>query len=314
MRHLASSIVSNICQVGHAQAIKTLLPLLLQNMTNIEDDACRLGACQLLKSIVDATGIAICPFVPNLLPVTMSMLIDPAHECARVAASLFSSLVRVAPLVCESDISVQGKQDNNNVADKVIHHLIHGKPLPPCTLPNRLVDALKKSGTTLRDYQLEGIAWMRFLHSVHLNGALCDDLGLGKTLMALTAVAMAHCDSLNNDTDKALTLVVCPSTLVAHWVNEINRFFPRNDNDNLSIFRVINYSGPAKARKGLWDRNMKNGSIVITSYSILRSDIDLLAKTPWLYCILDEGHLLKNPRTGELRNHFELQPTIVKLT
>eukprot|EP00957_Ditylum_brightwellii_P201174 15324393-Ditylum_brightwellii.AAC.1 len=70
-------------------------------------------------------------------------------------------------------------------SDKVIEHLIHGRPLPPCQIPAKIKNTLERSGVKLRAYQIEGVSWIRFLHSVNLNGALCDDMGLGKTLQSL---------------------------------------------------------------------------------------------------------------------------------
>jgi SNF2 family DNA or RNA helicase len=68
-------------------------------------------------------------------------------------------------------------------------------PLPPCVFPLPIQVEMEKSGVSLRGYQAEGVAWLRFLQTVRLNGALCDSMGLGKTLQALVAIAMAHNDS-----------------------------------------------------------------------------------------------------------------------
>mmetsp|Transcript_33467 Transcript_33467/g.49552 ORF Transcript_33467/g.49552 Transcript_33467/m.49552 type:complete len:94 (+) Transcript_33467:103-384(+) len=81
--------------------------------------------------------------------------------------------------------------NEGQVSDSVIDHLIHGRPLPPLCLPSPIQMELEASGTVLRGYQKEGIAWMHFVRSVKLNGALCDDMGIGKTLQALVAAAMA---------------------------------------------------------------------------------------------------------------------------
>ena len=133
---------------------------------------------------------------------------------------------------------------------------------------------------------------MRFLQSVNLSGALCDDMGLGKTLQALIGIGIAHCGNMD---DSPASLVVCPSTLVGHWENEISRFFPNN-----YFFQVLRFDGNASKRKLLWERQIKDVNIVITSYAILRQEVGLLTSNLWTYCVLDEGHLLKNPKTGEI--------------
>ena len=117
---------------------------------------------------------------------------------------------------------------------------------------------------------------------------------LGKTLQSLVAVAISHCSDTDECPAPKRSLVVCPSTVVGHWVGEIRRFFPQS-----KVLSPFDFTGPAKSRRKAWDKESYNHNIVVTSYSVLRSDVDLLEKTIWDYCILDEGHLLKNPKTGE---------------
>ena len=114
---------------------------------------------------------------------------------------------------------------------------------------------------------------------------------LGKTLQALVAVAISHADIEANMNKK--TLVVCPASVVGHWVNEIKRFFPGG-----SLLEPIAYVGTSKARRASWRDCLTRCNVVVTSYSVLRTDIDLLESVLFDYCILDEGHLLKNPKTA----------------
>jgi SNF2 family DNA or RNA helicase len=121
------------------------------------------------------------------------------------------------------------------------------------------------------------------------------DMGTGKSVQALVAVALAHSDpSDSNRASKPRSLVVCPSTLVGHWTGEIEKYFPK-----LSIFRSLCLVGNRSEREALWNSKSDLVNIVITSYAVLRSDIDYLESDKWSYCILDEGHLLKNPKTGK---------------
>jgi len=114
---------------------------------------------------------------------------------------------------------------------------------------------------------------------------------LGKTLQALVAVAISHTDIQANSDKKSL--VVCPASVVGHWVNEINRFFPGG-----ALLAPIAYTGTAKARRASWSDCSTRCNVVVTSYSVLRTDVDLLESVLFDYCILDEGHLLKNPKTA----------------
>lgn len=114
---------------------------------------------------------------------------------------------------------------------------------------------------------------------------------LGKTLQSLVTIGLSHCAE---SASPKRSLVVCPSTVVGHWVKEIRRFFPNNQ-----VFSPFDFTGPTKTRRKFWNDEAHHHNIVVTSYSVLRSDIDLLETVVWDYCILDEGHLLKNPKTSE---------------
>jgi TATA-binding protein-associated factor len=125
-------------------------------------------------------------------------------------------------------------------------------------------------------------------------------MGTGKSLQALVAMAMAHLGSTKNctsgvsaDPPQLRSLIVCPSTLVGHWASEIEKYFPLN-----SIFTFLCLEGGSSERLEKWRWKSIAVNVVITSYSVLRSDIDYLEREKWCYCVLDEGHLLKNPKTG----------------
>ena len=295
-RKEAFAITKTLCTIDATLGLSTALPSVTNFLQDNGNDGYRVRACKLLLGIVDATGMSICPFVRSLLPVAMSLMTDPIEECAKTAATIFSSLVQVAPLVRDSASLSLMKGDVHNRADLVMAHLINGKPLPPCDIHSSILKTLESAGVKLRPYQMEGVAWLRFLQTVRLNGALCDSMGLGKTLQSLLGIALSHVDleeSLN-----PISLVVCPSSVVGHWVKEVERFFPGK-----KVFQVFSLAGPAKERSLQWDEISRNANLVVTNYSVLRSDIEKLSKMKWHYCILDEGHLLKNPKTGELRKN-----------
>lgn len=140
-------------------------------------------------------------------------------------------------------------------------------------------------------YQQEGINWLAFLRRFKLHGILCDDMGLGKTLQASAIVAsdIAESRARNNDKDPA-SLIICPSTLVAHWEYEIEKYI------DSSIMKPLQYIGSSQDRVMLRSQfDMFN--VVITSYDIIRKDIDFLGNISWNYCVLDEGHIIKNSRS-----------------
>jgi len=131
----------------------------------------------------------------------------------------------------------------------------------------------------LRPYQKSGYDWMQFLRSYKFGGCLADDMGLGKTVQTL-AVLQAQ-----KEADEAGTsLLIMPTSLVYNWEMEAKRFTPD--------LKVFTYTGTNR------DKNVEKFSkydIVITSYGIVRLDIDLLSTFYFNYIILDESQAIKNP-------------------
>jgi TATA-binding protein-associated factor len=288
-RKSAAACIKALAKADSRLILDKSIPLLAQHLQNKAVDSFRVGACKLLHGIIEEVDIEVCPFVRYLLPIAMSLMTDPVVDCAKEASKTFADLVRVAPLVREV-APVSWSLDMDDHSKSVMDHLIHGKPLPPCIFPSSIKSEMEKTGVTLRGYQAEGVAWLRFLQTVRLNGALCDSMGLGKTLQALVAIALAHNDSKPGGS-APLSLVVCPSSVVGHWVAEIQKFFP-------NVFAATALIGNAKERSKRWSDGMSDSHIVVTSYSVLRGDIERLRQPLWEYCVLDEGHLLKNPKTA----------------
>lgn len=131
----------------------------------------------------------------------------------------------------------------------------------------------------LRPYQVHGFHWLNYLHEVNWGGILADDMGLGKTIQALSFLHhyKQHYGHLR-------ALVVCPTTLIFNWENEIKKFAP-------SLTYRIHHGG-----ERLRNREALNGfEVLITTYGTLRSDIKLLIDIPFDYVVLDESQAIKNP-------------------
>lgn len=141
---------------------------------------------------------------------------------------------------------------------------------------------------TLRSYQTEGVGWLERLRQMHLNGILADDMGLGKTLQAIIAVTQNKIQHKN-----ALSIVVCPTSLVYNWVEEFAKF-----NGNLKTLPVD--GTPAQRKKLLTD--IKKFDVVITSYSLLQKDVDFYKDIPFSYAILDEAQHIKNRGTRNAKS------------
>ncbi|HEU0064687.1 MAG TPA: SNF2-related protein, partial [Flavisolibacter sp.] len=131
----------------------------------------------------------------------------------------------------------------------------------------------------LRPYQVAGYQWLNYLQEVNWGGILADDMGLGKTVQALSFIQHYH-----ETNGSVRALVVCPTTLIYNWENEINKFTPQ-------LSRYIHH-GPLRNRL-IEDWSKHN--VIITTYGTLRSDIKLFTQVPFDYVVLDESQAIKNP-------------------
>ncbi len=131
----------------------------------------------------------------------------------------------------------------------------------------------------LRPYQTSGFQWLNYLNDVGWGGILADDMGLGKTIQALSM--LHHYKEIN----KSVTaIVVCPTTLIYNWRNEVQKFAP-------SLGFHIHH-GSIRSRN---IEELKIHDVIITTYGTLRSDIQVLLKINFDYVILDESQAIKNP-------------------
>ena len=144
----------------------------------------------------------------------------------------------------------------------------------------------------LRSYQQDGVNWLAFLNKYGLHGILCDDMGLGKTLQTICILAADH---FNHGTRTSLpSIVICPPTLTGHWVDEVEKFVSP---DHLN---ALHYTGPPSERARL-RKKISCHNVVIASYDIVRNDLEFFASLRWNYCVLDEGHVIKNGKTKSSR-------------
>lgn len=138
------------------------------------------------------------------------------------------------------------------------------------------------------DYQLQGIAqihhWIRQGHA----GIMADDMGLGKTLQTLCALACLEIT--------APVLVLCPASLTGNWIAETHKFFPG--------FKTLDLSHTKRAKER-W--RAKNSHLVVYSLGTARMDLDWILTQNWSGVILDEAHLLKNPKSQIYRALRSLQ-------
>ena len=135
----------------------------------------------------------------------------------------------------------------------------------------------------LRDYQKTGFQWLKTLASYGLGGILADDMGLGKTLQVL-ALILSEKSTTSNP-----SLVIAPTSLIYNWQEEALKFTP--------TIQVLVIEGTPQERQKQLSEIDNQYDLVVTSYPILRRDIDNFAKLDFSYCFLDEAQHTKNPHT-----------------
>lgn len=132
---------------------------------------------------------------------------------------------------------------------------------------------------TLRPYQQAGYDWMNFLRQYRFGGCLADDMGLGKTVMTLAMLqGQKEAGALEP------SLLVMPTSLLYNWELEASKFTPD--------LRVMVYTGTYRDKN---TAQFDGYDLILTSYGIVRIDIDLLSDYRFNYVILDESQAIKNP-------------------
>lgn len=140
----------------------------------------------------------------------------------------------------------------------------------------------------LRPYQKEGVKWMKYLYDNGLGGCLADDMGLGKTLQIITLLAGIY------PAQEKPTLIVMPRSLIFNWENEFKRFAPQLD--------VTTYYGNDRQL----DESLKH-NIILTTYAMVRNDIDELCKVGFHMVVLDESQTIKNVQAQQTQSVYLLK-------
>lgn len=133
---------------------------------------------------------------------------------------------------------------------------------------------------SLRPYQEKGLRWLYTNTVKGFGTCIADDMGLGKTIQVISLILKLK----EENRIKGQSLVVCPTTLLGNWVKELHGFAPSL---NVSV-----YHGP--------DRKLdEKADIIITTFAVLRIDIEEIKKKSWGLLVIDEAQNIKNPDTSQ---------------
>ncbi|KAH6893506.1 transcription-coupled repair protein CSB/RAD26 [Thelonectria olida] len=172
-------------------------------------------------------------------------------------------------------------------------------------------DGLKLPGDihpSLFGYQKTGVQWLAELHKQNVGGIIGDEMGLGKTVQIIAFIAALHYSKKL----RRPVIVVAPATLLRQWVSEFHRWWPPlrvsilhasgsgmlnpkfEDDYDLDHYRPV-ASKSEKAARRIVNGAVKNGHVLVTTYTGLQTYAEELLTVRWDYAVLDEGHKIRNP-------------------
>ncbi|OJD15737.1 hypothetical protein AJ78_04035 [Emergomyces pasteurianus Ep9510] len=290
IRYAAAKCFATICSVISIEGMTMLVEKVLPNINNAFDVHCRQGVIECIYHLIHVMEDNILPYVIFLIVPVLGRMSDSDNDVRLLATTAFATLVKLVPLEAGipdppglSEELLKGRDRER----KFMAQMLDVHKIEPFEIPV----AIKAE---LRSYQQEGVNWLAFLNRYHLHGILCDDMGLGKTLQTLCIVASDHHMRAEEfartgapEARRLPSLIICPPTLSGHWQQEIKQYAP--------FLSCLVYVGPPAERGRLRD-SLDSVDVVITSYDICRNDSDAFLPLNWNYCVLDEGHLIKNPK------------------
>ncbi|KAF8432415.1 SNF2 chromatin remodeling protein [Boletus edulis BED1] len=291
IRQTAARCFATVCEVMTAEAMRFVIEQLLPLIGDAVVLSNRQGAAEAIYHIVQKLDIKALPYVIFLIVPVLGRMSDSDDDIRSTATNTFASLVKMVPLEA-------GLPDPPGFPEELLRRrqeerqfltqLLDGSKVEPFVIPVKI-------NAELRKYQQEGVNWLAFLAKYQLHGILCDDMGLGKTLQSICILASKHAERAKKyeetqspDSVHLPSLIICPPTLTGHWYYEVLKYA-----ENI---RPILYTGSSKERSKLLSK-LATMDVVITSYEVVRNDIASLEDINWLYCILDEGHIIKNAKT-----------------
>ncbi|KAL2866684.1 DNA-binding ATPase [Aspergillus lucknowensis] len=290
IRYAAAKCFATICSVVTVEGMTMLVEKVLPAIGNASDVHHRQGAVECIYHLIHVMEDGILPYVIFLVVPVLGRMSDSDNDVRLLATTSFATLVKLVPLEA-------GIPDPPGLSEELLKGRDRERKFMAQMLDARKVEEYKLPvaiKAELRPYQQEGVNWLAFLNRYNLHGILCDDMGLGKTLQTICIVASDHhmraeefAQTQKPELQRVPSLIVCPPSLSGHWQQEVKQYAP--------FLRCAAYVGPPSERQKL-QSCLADADIVVTSYDICRNDNDFLRKISWNYCVLDEGHLIKNPK------------------
>jgi len=157
----------------------------------------------------------------------------------------------------------------------------------------------------LKEYQVKGLEWLVSLYNNNLNGILADEMGLGKTIQTIALITYL----IEAKKNHGPFLIIVPLSTLSNWALEFEKWAPS--------VNVVCYKGSPIVRRNVQNQmRAVKFNVLLTTYEYVIKDKSVLAKLPWKYMIIDEGHRMKNHHcklTQVLNTHY-LAPHRLLLT
>ncbi|XPV74972.1 MAG: SNF2-related protein [Desulfovibrio sp.] len=192
----------------------------------------------------------------------------PQKQFQQFEAPVLDKLLEDLPAVRTDEFYVQLKEKINNF--ERIQHVNQPEGLQ----------------ATLRPYQEQGLSYLSFLRDYGFGGILADEMGLGKTIQTLSFILHTVKTGVTGP-----NLIIVPTSVLPNWEREAEKFVPE-------LSRLTIYGSKREELFG----KIKDSQLVITTYALLRRDLEELLKFEYASIILDEAQNIKNPNTITARS------------
>lgn len=295
-RHMAARCIAALAEIDACRTMQFVVTELLGLLLKIESPTERQGAVETIERVVNRLQIRIVPYIVLLVVPLLGAMSDTDESVRLLATHSFATLIQLMPLDSSSSGGgSNGVKDTNLKSEPLLERKARDREFldylfAPKTIPDYKVPVALS--VELRGYQQAGINWLWFLNKYNLHGILCDDMGLGKTLQTICILAGDHVQRQEAKLAPLPSLVICPPTLTGHWVYEVDKFLAQS-----SVLRPLHYYGFPVGREKLRSQIGTTCNLVVASYDTIRKDIDFFSGIHFNYCVLDEGHIIKNGKT-----------------
>jgi SNF2 family DNA or RNA helicase len=165
---------------------------------------------------------------------------------------------------------------------QMLEKLTDNNQLQPIENPPQL-------NAALREYQKRGVAWLRYLETLGLNGCLADDMGLGKTMQVISLLVLEKAEK-----QTLPTLLIAPTSVLGNWQKEVEKFAP-----HLKTF--IHHGAAREKDSEAFQALCQDYDLVISSYTLARKDAALFKACAWQRLVLDEAQNIKNPKAAQTK-------------